>query len=352
MAAKSGVWTAFTVTASTCEDAHWPASGVNVYVPLAVLSTVDGDHVPLIPFGEVACKTGAVAPAQIGATAAKSGVCTASTVTVSTCADAHCPASGVNVYVPLTVLSTVDGDHVPLIPFGEVLDNVGAVEPAQIGATAAKSGVWTAFTVTASTCDDAHCPASGVNVYVPLTVLSTVDGDHVPLIPLGETVCKTGAVAPEQIGATAAKSGVWTAFTVTASTCEDAHWPASGVNMYVPLAVLSTVDGDHVPLIPLGETVCKTGAAEPAQIGEIAEKSGVWTAFTVTASTCEDAHCPAVGVNVYVPPAVLSTVDGDQVPLIPLGETVCKTGAVAPEQIGATAAKSGVWTAFTVTAST
>jgi formylmethanofuran dehydrogenase subunit D len=332
--------------------AHCPASGVYVYVPLAVLSTVDGDHVPLMPFGEVLDNVGDAEPAQTGANAAKSGVCTAFTVTVSTCPVAHCPASGVNVYVPLAVLSTVDGDHVPLMPFGEVLDNVGAAEPAQNGATAAKSGVCTAFTVTVSTCADAHCPASGVNVYVPLAVLSTVDGDHVPLIPFGEVVCRTGAIAPEQIGAIAAKSGVWTAFTVTASTCPLAHWPASGVNVYVPPAVLSTVDGDHVPLIPLGEVFCKTGAAEPAQNGETGAKSGVCTAFTVTASTCDDAHCPASGVNVYVPLAVLSTVDGDHVPLMPFGEVVCKTGAAEPAQTGETGAKSGVCTAFTVTAST
>ena len=62
----------------------------------------------------------------------------------------------VNVYVPSAVLSTVAGDHVPLIPFGEVVDNVGAVEPEQIGDMAAKSGVWTASTVTDSVCADAH----------------------------------------------------------------------------------------------------------------------------------------------------------------------------------------------------
>jgi hypothetical protein len=191
----------------------------------------------------------------------------------------------VNVYVPPAVLSTVDGDHVPVIPFGEVFCKTGAAEPAQMGATAAKSGVCTAFTVTASTCPLAHCPASGVNVYVPPAVLSTVAGDHVPLMPFGEVACKTGAVAPAQIGDMAAKSGVWTAFIVTASTCDDAHWPAVGVNVYVPLTVLSTVDGDQVPLIPLGEVFCKTGAVAPAQIGDMAAKSGVWTAFTVTDST-------------------------------------------------------------------
>jgi hypothetical protein len=196
----------------------------------------------------------------------------------------------VNVYVPLAVLSTVAGDHVPLIPFGEVVDNVGAVEPAQIGDIAAKSGVWTAFTVTASTCPVAHWPASGVNVYVPPAVLSTVDGDHVPLMPFGEVLDNVGAVEPAQTGANAAKSGVWTGFTVTVSTCPLAHCPASGVNVYVPLALLSTVDGDHVPLMPFGEVVDNVGAVEPAQTGDTAAKSGAWIGFTVTDSVCVDAH--------------------------------------------------------------
>jgi hypothetical protein len=113
-------------------------------------------------------------------------------------------------------------------------------------------------------------------------VLSTVDGDHVPLMPFGEVFCKTGAAEPAQNGATAAKSGAWIGFTVTDSVCVDAHWPASGVNVYVPLAVLSTVDGDHVPLMPFGEVFCKTGAVEPAQTGATAAKSGVWIGFTVT----------------------------------------------------------------------
>ena len=47
----------------------------------------------------------------------------------------------------------------------------------------------------------------------------------------------------------------------------------------------------------------------------------------------------------------MSTVDGDQVPVIPFVEVVGSVGAAAPEQIGATAAKVGVTLALTVTVS-
>ena len=60
----------------------------------------------------------------------------------------------------------------------------------------------------------AHCPASGVNVQVPLAVLLTTAGDHVPVIAgvFVELVGKTGAVAPEHIALTAVNVGV-TGFT-------------------------------------------------------------------------------------------------------------------------------------------
>ena len=47
------------------------------------------------------------------------------------------------------------------------------------------------------------------------------------------------------------------------------------------------------------------------------------------------AHCPAVGVKVYVVVAVLFKA-GDQVPVMPLLEVVGKALNVAPEQIAGT----------------
>jgi len=52
-----------------------------------------------------------------------------------------------------------------------------------------------------------HCPAVGVKVYVVVAVLFN-EGDHVPLMPLSDVVGKGDKAAPEQIGATAAKTGV------------------------------------------------------------------------------------------------------------------------------------------------
>ena len=47
----------------------------------------------------------------------------------------------------------------------------------------------------------AHCPASGVNVYVVVAVLSN-PGDQVPVIPLLAVVGNTLKVSPEQMSAT------------------------------------------------------------------------------------------------------------------------------------------------------
>jgi len=46
------------------------------------------------------------------------------------------------------VLLTTDGFHVPEMPLVEVVGNVGAVVPAQIGLMVAKVGVMVEFTVT------------------------------------------------------------------------------------------------------------------------------------------------------------------------------------------------------------
>ena len=53
------------------------------------------------------------------------------------------------------------------------------------------------------------------------------------------------------------------------------------------------------------------------------------------------AHCPAVGVNVYVVVAVL-LIAGAHVPVIPFEEVVGRAGIVAPEQYGPEAANVGV----------
>ena len=58
--------------------------------------------------------------------------------------------------MPVVVLSTVAGDHVPVIPLVEVVGNIGAVDPLHIGATGAKVGVTLGVTVTVSVVVVAH----------------------------------------------------------------------------------------------------------------------------------------------------------------------------------------------------
>jgi hypothetical protein len=66
-------------------------------VPDAVLLTVAGFHIPVIPFVDVVGSAGAMAPVHIGFTAAKVGVILELTITVNVVVAAHCPAEGVKV---------------------------------------------------------------------------------------------------------------------------------------------------------------------------------------------------------------------------------------------------------------
>jgi hypothetical protein len=68
----------------------------------------------------------------------------------------------------------------------------------------------------------------------------------------------------------------------------------------VPELVLLTVEGLHVPVIPLLDVVGKAGAIPPEQIAAPAAilKVGVRLGFTVTVNVNGVVHCPPVGVNV------------------------------------------------------
>jgi hypothetical protein len=117
----------------------------------------------------------------------------------------------------------------------------------------------------------------------------------------------------------------------------------------VPVAVLLTVAGFQVPVIPLVDVVGKTGAVAPLHIAGIAAKVGVMEGFTVTLKVVALAQSPTVGVKVYVALVVLLTVAGLHVPVIPLVDVVGKTGAIAPLQIAGIAVNVGVTFGFTVT---
>ena len=128
--------------------------------------------------------------------------------------------------------------------------------------------------------------------------MSTVAGFHVPVIPFDDVVGNTGAADPGHIAGIDANVGTVCGLTVTVSVAVVAHCPAAGMNVYVPVVVLSTVAGDHVPLIPLVEDAGSTGAADPLQIAGIAVNIGVVCGLTVTVSVAVLAHCTAAGVNV------------------------------------------------------
>ena len=108
-------------------------------------------------------------------------------------------------------------------------------------------------------------------------------------------VTVTSAVAPVQLSLTL----IWgDAFTVTFTVAVDAQLPAAGVKVYVPLAVLLTTAGNHVPVIPLLDVAGKMGATSPLHIAAIAAKVGSVCGFTVTFTVAVDAHEPALGVKV------------------------------------------------------
>jgi hypothetical protein len=118
-------------------------------------------------------------------------------------------------------------------------------------------------------------------------------------MPLVDVNGNTGATAPEQICVTAAKIGVTLGVIVTVNVVVVAHWPAVGVKVYVPVAVLLTVAGDQVPVIPLVDVNGNTGATEPSHIDATGLKVGVTIGVIVISKVVAAvAHWPAAGVNV------------------------------------------------------
>ncbi len=127
-----------------------------------------------------------------------------------------------------------------------------------------------------------------MNVYVVVVVLSSA-GAQVPVILLLEVVGKAERLAPEQIGATAVNVGVTFELTVIVNVAVVAHCPASGVNVYVVVVVLSRA-GAHVPVILLFDVVGKADKLAPEQIGDIVENVGVMDGLTVIVKVAVVAH--------------------------------------------------------------
>ena len=124
--------------------------------------------------------------------------------------------------------------------------------------------------------------------------MSTVDGLHVPLTPLSEVVGSAGTPPPLQMVRAVPKlnNGVMFGLTVTVNVVVVAHWPAVGVKVYVPEALLSTVAGDHEPAMPFSEVAGREGTAAPSQILSDVPKLNVGVMFglTVTVNVVVVAH--------------------------------------------------------------
>ena len=116
-------------------------------------------------------------------------------------------------------------------------------------------------------------------------------------MPLLEVVGSGDKVAPVQIGATAVNVGVMLELTTIVKVAVVAHWPGSGVKVYVFVVVLSSA-GDHVPVIPLLEVVGSGDKVAPLHIGATAVNVGVMLELTTIVKVAVVAHCPVVGVNV------------------------------------------------------
>jgi len=88
------------------------------------------------------------------------------------------------------------------------------------------------LTVIVSVAVVAHCPASGVKVYVVVAVLLSA-GLHVPVIPLLDVVGSGDKVAPEQIAATGVNVGVVCAVITTCAVALTPGHPPLAATVYV-----------------------------------------------------------------------------------------------------------------------
>ena len=107
--------------------------------------------------------------------------------------------------------------------------------------------------------------------------------------------------------------------------------------------------GDQLPLMPFNDVVGRADNIPPEQIAATALKVGVMFGLTVITNVVVVAHCPGVGIKVYVVVAVLFKA-GDQLPLIPFRDVVGNAVNIPPEQIAATGLNAGVIFGLTVIA--
>ena len=130
-----------------------------------------------------------------------------------------------------------------------------------------------------------------------MVALLFIAGLQVPIIPYVEMVGKAGIVVPAQNGPTELNKGVTGESIVIVNVVVTPHCPASGVNVYVVVAVLF-IAGLQVPVMLFKDVVGKAGMVVPAQYGPGTLKEGVTIGLIVIVRVVETAHWPANGVNV------------------------------------------------------
>ena len=131
-----------------------------------------------------------------------------------------------------------------------------------------------------------------------MVVVLIVAGLQVPVMPLLDTDGNAGAIVPWHNVPGAVKAGVMEDVTVTVNVLVEAHCPASGVNVYVVVALLFNA-GLQVPVIPLSDVVGRGANAAPAHIAATGLKEGTMDVVIVIFSVVTAvAHCPFAGVNV------------------------------------------------------
>jgi hypothetical protein len=127
-------------------------------------------------------------------------------------------------------------------------------------------------------------------------------GDQLPVILLLLDVVGKGVNGvPAHIGPTALNVGLIFGLTVTVYVVVVAHWPLSGVNVYVLLAVLLTTAGLQVPVIGilLDELTGNVTTLAPSQMVVLLPKGkmGSIFGFTITLNVVPVTHPADVAVN-------------------------------------------------------
>jgi hypothetical protein len=116
--------------------------------------------------------------------------------------------------------------------------------------------------------------------------------------------------------------------------------------VYVLVVVLFNT-GDQEPTILLFEVPGSGLNTSPLHIGAIVLKVGVAKGLTTIVIVVGLAHCPLIGVNVYVVVVVLFKA-GDQVPVIPLFDVFDRGFKISPAQIAVVELNVGIVAGFTV----